>query len=1230
MGNTFKAIDELYNLGDIVEFRLKNIFGNYVEVIDDRTEICTYIRHTDKLMLVKNQILQCRIIGLTEKRPLVELVSMGDTIIADNKMDEKKLSSILAENSLTHLPKDFHGLVFDNERGKVFEKHCKKWLRTLRDKKMSCELVKDECITLLENTNFLDICDASEREFYQERLTFIIELLHQFARASEMISHSDADEDVSFIKNLISKLSCSGYLFHPIENCRLLSFLFDLKPSLVNDNIDGFLSALSARSSSNWRKDPFRTAFSDLLEMYVDKSIHSLMKDKKVISSDNNILRALAMQLFLLKDATDDSPEYRISESRMCISLSFTSTNDDVRKQLIDRAFTFLFQPSSRMPEFKEINLLPHLISNMAPVSDSERAFQYSFSKGKVLMRISNNSIQIYENGDIKKSTCKSLPDSLNMWNNLQVLFSERLPCYNELQTNPDINQYKKLWDEIELYLFRAQPSQPKPQTASNRKHRVGDSVIISITGQDSHNRNKFLCQIEKEDINAPGYILMEDIVPYNVGDISFNCFLTNDGSRYLFNAQIKETDGDAYRFSMIDEIKDFAQDYYNEYDEIICSLGKEPTTNWFAPAISQDGISVSLIHIDNYEYRDELKVFDIVRCRQIGSQKTGTFHIIGEIVDKVENADSRFSMSEAFKNLLDSYSCGSIPDYSELEEDESQNESVDKIIDESHIKEIINMLDRLARIDKEYIKSFNYLGFARILCLMIGDSLSSYYKSRMDIILLLLYFQKNFAVDNLEKFHDENAELFCSDSILDERFKQLKILSYLGKVGKEEELFHLPNGDDKLIHLASLVFSYNTAVFNKLNSAASEIQNCIFKTLNLKGYEPDMKKYGIGEDVNTEYKSSAIFPPNESAPNPSKQIINILREICAFANTDGGTLYLGVNDDGYGVGLKDDLDYNEFSGDKDRLIRFIIDAIGEQWDNAFLTTCLNVRYDSDNDRDVIIIDVKPSGKELSLGDGEYYTRVASECRKLSLSELRDFKKSRFNEPINLVSKQTEPHSVVEIVKDGNLTSIYSGENHIQTSKRRKNIIEPYNDEYIEPISFFKFVSGGKFKRLVDYDYDTNSSLTLAILEEEKDGYLILGYENGNIVKIPIDELLEFKENQEYTRYNDCNLIFASVAKKNELILTISVDKVGKTKFRVDSECEFEDGKLNDKGECKINDDLIKSIVAFDVLPETDRKVFTNVLDKQGTFIGSEPNWSAEPMIKKLNEYGITSIDVSH
>lgn len=64
----------------------------------------------------------------------------------------------------------------------------------------------------------------------------------------------------------------------------------------------------------------------------------------------------------------------------------------------------------------------------------------------------------------------------------------------------------------------------------------------------------------------------------------------------------------------------------------------------------------------------------------------------------------------------------------------------------------------------------------------------------------------------------------------------------------------------------------------------------------------PDVEE---GEKV--EFKSSIIYSPNSGQPD-SSQPFAIAKEIAAFMNTDGGTLYLGVKDNGTICGVESDL----------------------------------------------------------------------------------------------------------------------------------------------------------------------------------------------------------------------------------------------------------------------------------------------------------------------------------
>lgn len=64
--------------------------------------------------------------------------------------------------------------------------------------------------------------------------------------------------------------------------------------------------------------------------------------------------------------------------------------------------------------------------------------------------------------------------------------------------------------------------------------------------------------------------------------------------------------------------------------------------------------------------------------------------------------------------------------------------------------------------------------------------------------------------------------------------------------------------------------------------------------------------KLDIEEGRTVEFKKSLVFSPKTNGPDPD-QLTNIAKEIAAFMNTDGGDLYLGVNDDGYVVGVSND-----------------------------------------------------------------------------------------------------------------------------------------------------------------------------------------------------------------------------------------------------------------------------------------------------------------------------------
>ena len=295
------------------------------------------------------------------------------------------------------------------------------------------------------------------------------------------------------------------------------------------------------------------------------------------------------------------------------------------------------------------------------------------------------------------------------------------------------------MWDEIENELFNVSQVVTTTTTKNKKKHKNGELVRISFISQDSHDRNKYYCQIEDE-IGGEGYITINDIVPYTIST-SLRHFLASDGSRYVFEARIIDDNADYYHFSMLKEIKDAALEYYTYDEDIICSIGGSPINGGVAPAVSKEGISVSIRNASEFE---GIGKNTIVSCRLIG-RGSGTFHISCEM-NEVTAYD--FDMNSAFRILMEDYAVDKISESISQQEEEDILES-DRVLDESYVREVIFLIDRMALIDKDYVKAYNYLAFARTLSMLIGwESQAAYYKGRMDIITMLHYFARNSKVD--------------------------------------------------------------------------------------------------------------------------------------------------------------------------------------------------------------------------------------------------------------------------------------------------------------------------------------------------------------------------------------------------------------------------------------------------------------------------------------------------
>ena len=1210
---------EVYKIGAVYDFKVRLQFGNFCEVIDEATGITAFLHDTDKLKtkFFKNQIIRCTVTGIEDKHPRIELVDAVDRMAAEHLLTEEKISALLDSQQIQWNTREFVRLLTNDEKDKDFETLCFRWIQGLLNKKTNLHVVCDDCRNLLEMSDLLNMCGDIEREYYESRLTIIIEQLDCYIKAEE---HIAADNSDKFIDGLFNKLRISGFVYHPETNFNILSSMFQIKPELMTVRIVELINIIGEKEIRTWCKEPFRSALAKLLELYIRESENRLgitPISEQPIKQD---IHAIALQLLLLGNSSNMGiTDIQLNKARLCYACSFENTV--APEKLVDAAYFHLFHSSAKLPGYKmdSLQFLPYHISNL-PSREIDTVNSYTQSQCR--LTITPEGISLSPTG-INKELYPVFPKDMQLWKNFQVMLPYRLDYDLSGSGQEKFRQLQDTWHDIEAELFNRKISL-STRAVKTVSHDVGDIVTISITGQDDQHKGVYFCQVE-DGTGVEGFIHIKDIVPYTIMP-TLRHFIGTDGNRMAFTATvIGENDG-YYRFSMRNGLSDFYRNYYDTDEEVICSIGGKANANGLAPAISEDGISISLINAREFPY---VKKGTIVVCRIVGPGRGG-FPYRAEIIEKSLES---YDLLVSFKRLMMKYSSGTVTEVITRQE-EQQIQDSDRILDESYVRAVIRLVDRMSTLERDYFKSYSYLGFARMLAMLIGwEEQTAYYKGRMDIIATLHYFAVNARVDEdaVKQLEQANAELYNRYPFLSEKFRQLQVVSYMGKPEHNKDLLTLAEGSPLLRPLSQLVLAYNITNENGMKTVTVDIQNKIRQLLNLKDTEIGLKIYAGGEeDEETEYKSSLIFSPDDHKPAPAKQMEEILKVIDSLLNTRGGTLYVGVSDTGHGTGLEPDLEDEYFNGDRDKLLRAIPDAMSLKWGNRIAASYIeSISYDQENkDKTVLIVRIKAHPIGISF-DNVYYVRVGSTKRKLTKEEYDEYRRTNRSAAIESMTVETEDQPVITEEKSILTPFISSKEADIATSRLRKNILAEYMDpdNYEEPIAFFKFLGDAKFQKTDYYDYDENSLLTLTVKESEKDDYLVLAYANGHIVKVPVAQLLKCGSGF-YSRYADSRLMFASIAGKDDAILNVVKDNKtrSQTVMRLDRLKNYPEGRLTDGGSVVYKESLLGSPIDYEIISEKDLGFYVTIVDMPPKHLGWNVNETTRPIVNQLTTMGVVGL----
>lgn len=525
-----------------------------------------------------------------------------------------------------------------------------------------------------------------------------------------------------------------------------------------------------------------------------------------------------------------------------------------------------------------------------------------------------------------------------------------------------DMDEYTK-----DFILAQAKIQNKSAARMHLKSYDDGEEVIVRVTGIDNG-----VVNVETID---PNYHKIEGAIKYDRQSLVY--YYTDDLYKYFhvgdfLTATIKvATQG---VFNIEEQLKAFFVEDTRELMEgggcLLAKLIDERPD--YDTWLTDTGVAVRTKTSDQHHRGD----FVMISIHEYGTGlKYGIIrgHICDDTDETFDEKTARHDCIRAFAESTE------MPIYQKPEEETGELSPV--------------MLRLLVRLLFEYQKSllkpsdrFRYLANANVIAEIVDDGLAaSYINFARTYLRALIQFVNGeninaISLDPEEEYRKAKATLI--------RLSIIELLKEYGRKDNSEILAHaisdFENQLPQLARLARLIQTANSMQDTLSGSALNVIRREIIHTLSLEtendaDLEADKGIYLGVESGTLEFKTSIVFPPkNNMQPDEYTQNVNVMKGICAFLNsTTGGTLYLGVNDQGYVVGVENDM-HQLKTLTIDSYMRYVQGVAKKHFG---VDTLPYLKIESLYSDTVVAIHVEPHPYRLVELEGTAYLRVNAESR---------------------------------------------------------------------------------------------------------------------------------------------------------------------------------------------------------------------------------------------------------
>lgn len=180
------------------------------------------------------------------------------------------------------------------------------------------------------------------------------------------------------------------------------------------------------------------------------------------------------------------------------------------------------------------------------------------------------------------------------------------------------------------------------------------------------------------------------------------------------------------------------------------------------------------------------------------------------------------------------------------------------------------------------------------------------------------------------------------------------------------------------------------------LSDSINQYLNLLWEPLADSPEIPLEDMIALGEATNLEFKASMRYDLRLEKVNKDLQKI-IAKTISAFMNSEGGTLLIGILDDGSTYGIENDiqtLSKKDVDGFTQTLYQTLVDYIGVEYSGYVKT-----KFVDRENKTVCIVYVEKSQRPAYLKNGslkEFFIRVGNSSRPLNIEEAHEYIDQRF------------------------------------------------------------------------------------------------------------------------------------------------------------------------------------------------------------------------------------------